>query len=84
MNVVSLSRFRNKELVAILRELTELAERGQITAHAFVVKFGPNDHRAGVSGDYKRNPEEALTATFRMERRLRDDIEEPAFGESRM
>lgn len=70
MHVVSLEQFRNQKLVAVLRELLELAEEGEIQGLVFVAKFGAGDHRAGAAGDYKRKPEEALSATFTMERYL--------------
>lgn len=70
LNVVRMGEFRNRELVATLKEMLELAEAGKILGHAFVVKLGPGDHRGGVSGDYKRSPAEALTATVLMERQL--------------
>lgn len=70
VNLVDMTEFRNRETVATLRDMLELAEAGVIVGHAFVVKFGPGDHRAGWSGDYKRLPSEALTATFMMERHL--------------
>lgn len=68
--LVAMAEFKNRALIATLRELTELAEAGVIHGLAFVVKFGPGDHRAGLSGDYKRMPSEALPATFLMERHL--------------
>lgn len=70
LNVVRLGEFRNRELVATLKEMLQLAEAGSIHAHAFVIKLGPGEHRAGLSGDYARSPAEALTATFIMERQL--------------
>ena len=70
MQVINLQRFRNKGLVAALKELTALAENGQLRGLAFVAKFGPHDHRAGSSGDYKSHPEEALMATLKMEAKL--------------
>jgi hypothetical protein len=70
MQVVNLRRYRNKGLVAALKELITLAESGQVQGLAFVVKFGPHDHRAGSSGDYKSHPEEALMATLKMKQSL--------------
>lgn len=68
--LVAITQYKNRALVATLRELTKLAEAGVIHGHAFIVKFGPGDHRAGLSGDYKRMPAEALTAAVLMERHL--------------
>lgn len=69
-NVVQLREFKNRDLVDTMRELLALAEAGHIEGHCFVVKLGAGDHRAGVTGDYKRAPAEALQATFLMERFL--------------
>jgi hypothetical protein len=70
VKLVSLTEYKNRELVAVLRELLELAEGGAAHGLAFVVKLGRGDHRAGMAGDYKRRPEEALSATFLLERHL--------------
>ncbi len=74
VKVVSLQRHRSRELVAVCRELLQLAEAGDLRALCFVAKFGQHDHRAGLSGDYKRNPSEALSATFMMERFLTSEL----------
>lgn len=70
LKVVGLRAFKNRELVATLKEMLRLAEAGSIHAHAFVIKLGPGEHRAGLSGDYAHSPAEALTATFIMEQQL--------------
>lgn len=68
--MVQLAEFRNRELVAVLKELLLLAESNHALGLAFVVKLGPGIHHAGVTGDYLRFPEEAMAATFRLERQL--------------
>lgn len=70
LRLVRMADFRNRALVASCRELLELSEAGIIVGHAFVVKFGPGDHRAGLTGDYGRLPAEALSAAFMLERHL--------------
>jgi hypothetical protein len=70
MNVVRMTEFRNRELVAVCRELLRLAEKGEAQGLAFVVKLGRRSHRPGLVGDYTRNPEEGLAAAFR----LRDSL----------
>lgn len=75
MQVVRIGQHRNKEVANALRTLADLADRGIIYGVAYVVKYGPHDHRAGNAGDYHRHPVEALQATFMMEKRLRHDIE---------
>lgn len=54
----------------MLKELLQLAESNSVQGLAFVVKLGQGDHRAGMAGDYRRSPEEAMAATFRLERHL--------------
>lgn len=70
MRVVRITQRQSKEVVAVLEELLELARAGDVHGVAFVVKRGPRDHWAGAAGDYRRFPEEALSATFLMERAL--------------
>ncbi len=72
MRVVNLGEYRNRGVISALEELLALARAGQVQGFAFIVKFGPNDHRGGATGDYKRHPEQALGATFRMGRQLMD------------
>lgn len=82
MRLVDLAAYRSRGVVAVLKELLELAEHGDVQGLAFVAKFGHREHHAGVVGDYKRSPEEAMTAVFRMERHLRRDVLD--FGHSTM
>lgn len=56
-------------MIETLKGMLELAEAGEIDGHCFVVKIG-NVHKAGITGDYKRNAAEALRATFKLERLL--------------
>lgn len=69
-----MARYRNKELVAVVKELLDAAEAGDLQGVSFVGHFGPGDHRPGVSGSYRNSPDLALQATFKMERLLRQDI----------
>ncbi|MCY1170278.1 hypothetical protein D9M73_103420 [compost metagenome] len=68
--VTSLPEYQNRGLIAALEEFLVLAKTCDMTGLAVVGKFGKHDHRAYVFGDYKRNPHEALTATFHMESML--------------
>ena len=81
MTLVSLAKYRNKELIEALKEITRMAEDGEITGAALVLKFDKNDHRAGMLGDYKKSPAEALQAVFLMEGKLRGQMA-PMFGSS--
>jgi hypothetical protein len=69
MNLVRLSEYRNRELVAVLKELLNLAEDGHASGMAFVVKIGKT-HRGGLAGDYRRNPDEGLSAAARLKHQL--------------
>jgi hypothetical protein len=74
VNLVSLAEYKNREVVAVLRELTQLAEKGQARGLAFVVKVGRRGgHRLGLVGDYRRNPDEALGAAVRLKEMLLQD-----------
>ena len=72
MRVVNLCEYRNKGVISALEVLLALARAGEIQGFAFIVKFGPHDHRGGATGDYKKHPDQALGATFRMGRQLMD------------
>jgi hypothetical protein len=73
MRVVSLDRFRNRKVVAVARELLQLAEQGDLQGLTFVAKFGRADHRAGIVGDYQRSRAEAVYAALQMKRQLLDE-----------
>jgi hypothetical protein len=68
--VVSLNARRNQEVENALKALLEDAEDGKILGFTFVAKYGPHQHHAGTAGCYRLDPEQALSATFRMERHL--------------
>ena len=70
MQVVKLQTYKNRDVVAALKGLLEMAERGDVAGLAFVIKTGPHAHQAGAAGDYERYPDEALSATFAMKLRL--------------
>lgn len=58
------------------KELLRLAEEGDATGLAFVLKLGRGDHRGGLSGDYRKNPDEALAAAVRLKMSLMQHREE--------
>lgn len=72
MRIVPLAPYRNRKVVAVARELLQLAELGDLRGLSFVAKLGPKDHRAGVVGEYQDRPEEAIVAALRMKQRLLD------------
>lgn len=64
MQLVELAAYKAREVKAVLSELMEMAERGDLQGLVFVCKLGVDDHRAGRAGDYKRHPEQALPAIY--------------------
>jgi hypothetical protein len=70
VKLINLEQYRAREVVDALKELLAAAEAGQIQGLAYIVKAGPEDHRAGTAGVYRRHPEKALQATFALERHL--------------
>lgn len=70
MQLVNLDEYRHRDVIEVAKKLLESAERGEIRGLVFVVSVAPGDNRAGVAGEYKRRPEEALKATFKLERLL--------------
>ena len=75
MRLVQLHEKRNRELVTALEGLLLMAKSGEISGLAYVVKFGHQDHRAGIAGSYEASPVDALTATFMLERHTRGRLE---------
>lgn len=70
MRVVPLQARRNRKVVGVAKELLQLAETGCLHGLTFVAKLGPRDHRAGVVGDYRQRPEEAIIAVLRLKQKL--------------
>lgn len=70
MQVVKLSKYRNRDVVEDLRNLLELAEKGRVEGLTYVIALDDGEHLAGMAGEYKRHPEKALQATFMLERHL--------------
>lgn len=76
MEVVNLGKYRSREVVAALEELLEWARAGDIRGLAYVINVTPGDSRAGTAGVYRKHPEQALQATFQLERMLREPLQE--------
>lgn len=66
---------QNAQVVAAVRELLELAEAGSLQGLTFIAKLGRRDHRAGLLGDYRESPQEALIAAIRLKEQLLDASE---------
>lgn len=66
MSVTSIIEFRNKETISVLEELLAQARAGDISGFAFACKYGGNRHGIGLTGDYRKDPIEALAVTARI------------------
>lgn len=53
---------QNAETIEIARALLALAEQGEARGLLFSVKLGPGNHQTGMTGDYWRDPCEAMAA----------------------
>lgn len=79
MRVVDLVAYRSHEVVSALEELLVLAKAGDVTALAFIVQVGTQQHKAGLSGNYQRRPGEAIPALLTLKHRL---LQEMNIGEA--
>jgi len=70
MRVVNLVAYPNHEVISALEELLVLARSGDVTALAFIVQTGPKRHKAGLAGNYRRRPGEAIPALLTLKYRL--------------
>jgi hypothetical protein len=50
----------------------DLAESGDLKGFCFVAKLDHGDHGAGLAGDYRRHPEQALPALLQLKEMLAD------------
>lgn len=78
--LVNLSAYRNRKVVAVVRELLELAEKGEAVGIAFVVKLKRSGHHAGIEGDYRTDPDQALPAAVRLKQAIMDNQAEERQG----
>lgn len=70
MQLVNLGQYRKQEVVSAARKLLAMAESGELKALCFVAKLDHADHGAGLAGDYKRHPEQALPALLQLKELL--------------
>lgn len=70
VKLVSMDKYKSRDVVAALEDLLEAAKAGEILGLAYIVKVAPGDNRAGMAGLFKRDPAKALQATFQLERFL--------------
>ena len=60
--VVSISAFRNRDLIYTLRNLLEQAEAGEVTGLLYTARIGDKDHGIGACGTYADDPLGGLAA----------------------
>lgn len=70
MQLVDLEQYRNRDVVDKARRLLALAESGRVRGFVFAAKLEDGDYGAGLAGDYKRHPEQALPALLQLKELL--------------
>ncbi len=55
----------------MLKELLAQAEAGEITGFAFACKLGLQHHGIGITDDYRRELDQVIDVTERINRRVR-------------
>lgn len=68
--VVSIGDYKNRDSVAILRELYIRASRGEIDGLAYNVSFKDGRQKGGFTGRFKADPAEALKVANRISQYL--------------
>lgn len=61
-NVVSITAYRNRDLVNTLRSLLDQAESGEITGLLYTARIGKTEHGVGACGEYADDPIGGLAA----------------------
>ncbi len=69
-NVVSLQQWKCKSTIAVLRQLLEKAERGEVNGLIFACSGPLHDRGVGLTGDFSDHPMRALVAAERMRHRI--------------
>lgn len=67
MAVTKISEYESREIIHALQDLLERAIAGRVKGFAFSIKTASKRHRIGFTGDYWRDPTEALGVITRME-----------------
>ena len=70
MNVTKIDEHQTREIIIVLQDLLERAEKGGLRGLLFAAKTGPKRHRIGFAGEYWRDPVEALGCITRMEYKM--------------
>lgn len=76
MTITSIRDYQSRDIIEALLDLMERAEQGKLRGFAFAIKTGTRSHRLGITGDYWRDPSEALACVTRMEYRLNELMSE--------
>jgi len=50
--VVSITKYKNHDLIKTCESILEKAQSGEITGILYAVRLNENDHGVGVTGDY--------------------------------
>ena len=70
MKVVSISRVHAKEVAAVLRELTQMADDGELVSFAFLGETADRQQLDGLVGLYRKDPPRALGHLAVLEQKL--------------
>jgi hypothetical protein len=70
MKVTSMTQYRSREAVTVLRHLLARAERGEIVGLALCAKPELGPEEIVFAGIYRTNPSSAVNASMRMSWRL--------------
>lgn len=76
--VVGISKFRDREILGVLRHFLSLAERGKLKGLAVCAKSTDEKEDISVAGDYRTRPDQGVNVAMRMSWRLtqmQDDLE---------
>lgn len=71
MNNLNLVEFRSQEPRAVIEQLAAWSKTVDLRSFAFVIQVGPNEHKVGLAGGYRRRPADAYRALQLLERKLR-------------
>lgn len=64
--VTTIAEWRNRETVAVIRELLAKAEAGEVLGLAFAVNNGEMSHGIGLTGVYREDPIQTLAIAARI------------------
>lgn len=65
-NVVRIVEYKNRDTIAVCREIIAKAERGEVTGMLFALRLGDFDHGIGATGSYLKDPISGLAVAGRL------------------